>query len=66
VLLNNLLATLDGRPLAPFRPQRAFLLILNLGTGTALAVWRRWWWIGRAAFWVKSYIDRRFLSRYHR
>ena len=36
VLCHNLLATLQGRPLRRFRPQRRFLLILNLGDGTGL------------------------------
>ncbi len=37
-LEQNLRARLDGRPLAPYRPQRDFLSLLNLGDGEALAV----------------------------
>ena len=65
VLFENLLAVL-GRgqraSLRAFKPQRSFLLILNLGDGTGLAVWRRFSWHGRAAFWLKDFLDRRFLA----
>lgn len=64
VLFHNLLATLQGRPLRPFKPQRRFLLILNLGDGTGLATWGPFSWRGRAAFWLKDRIDRAFLREY--
>ena len=64
VLFHNLLATLEGRPLRAFHPQRHFLLILNLGHGCGLASWRNLHWLGRAAFWLKDRIDRAFLARY--
>ncbi len=63
-LLHNLLATLENRPLRAFRPQRHFLLILNLGGGCGLASWRGFHWLGRAAFCLKDRIDRAFLARY--
>ncbi len=66
VLLHNLLATLDGTPLRAFLPQRHCLLILNLGDGFGLARWSGFHWFGRAAFWLKDWIDRRFLARYQR
>ena len=65
VLFHNLLAFLENgghASLRAFRPQRSFLLILNLGDGTGLAVWRRFSWHGRAAFWLKDFLDRRFLA----
>lgn len=66
VLFHNLLATLTGGPLRAFRPQRHCLLILNLGAGLGLARWRGFHWLGRAAFWLKDRLDRRFLMRYRR
>jgi NADH dehydrogenase FAD-containing subunit len=63
VLLHNLLAALAGRPPRRYRPQRRALLILNLGDGTGLATWGGLAWRGRAAFWVKDRIDRRWLER---
>jgi NADH dehydrogenase FAD-containing subunit len=64
ILFHNLLATLQGRPLRPFKPQRRHLLILNLGDGTGLATWGPFYWHGRLAFWLKDRIDRAFLREY--
>ena len=64
VLLHNLDASLKGRELKPYRPQRRYLMILNLGSGRALAVYDRLYWLGRMSFWIKDRIDRRFLTRY--
>ncbi len=66
VLLENILAALDGEPPSVFLPQRHCLLIMNLGDGVGLAHWRGLHWLGRAAFWLKDRIDRRFLARYQR
>jgi len=62
VLLDNLQAALEGTAPSPFVPQRRFLWIMNLGDGTGLATYGRWWWHGRAAFWLKDRIDRRFMA----
>ena len=65
VLFENLLCFLrDGEKakLRVFKPQRSFLLILNVGDGTGLAIWRRFSWHGRAAIWLKDLLDRRFLG----
>ena len=64
LLRRNLLAALEGEPLEPFAPQAAFLQILNLGDGRGLACRGRWVWSGRSAFWLKDFIDRRFMARY--
>jgi NADH dehydrogenase FAD-containing subunit len=64
VLFHNLLTALDGGEPRRFRPQRRYLWIMNLGDGTGLAVRSGLWWHGRAAFWLKDRIDRRFLREY--
>ena len=64
ILAHNLLAALEGRPLRRFRPRRRFLLILNLGDGTGLAVRGGWVWHGRLALWLKDWIDRRYVAKY--
>jgi NADH dehydrogenase FAD-containing subunit len=65
VLFENLHAKLQRRPPPQrYRAQRSALLILNLGDGTALATWRRFWLAGRAMRWLKDRIDRAFLARY--
>ncbi len=60
----NLLASLEGTPLAEYEPQKRYLAILNLGDGTALSTWGSFWWNGRFSMWVKHWIDRRFLEGY--
>ncbi|HUZ06396.1 MAG TPA: FAD-dependent oxidoreductase, partial [Candidatus Paceibacterota bacterium] len=60
----NLVASLEGKPLADYTPQKHYLAILNLGDGTALAMWGPFWWIGRSSMWLKDWIDRRFLDYY--
>lgn len=60
----NLLASLEGKPLAEYKPQKRYLAILNLGDGTALSTWGPFWWNGRSSMWVKDWIDRRFLEGY--
>ena len=62
----NLLASLDGKPLAEYTPQRRHLAILNLGDGAAFATWGPFWWNGRASMWLKDSIDRRFLAGYRK
>ena len=65
ILFHNLLAMLAGEGrgmLRPYKPQRRFLQILNVGDGTAFAVRGPLFWHGRAAFWLKDFLDRRFLA----
>lgn len=64
VLVRNLGARLAGHPLRPYRPQRDFLMLLNLGDGTAIAAKWGLAFEGRAAFAGKDRIDRRFVARF--
>jgi NADH dehydrogenase FAD-containing subunit len=64
VLFRNLLAALQGTPLEPFRPQRRYLLILNLGDGNGLAVWGGLTAHGRWALRWKDRLDRTFLAQF--
>lgn len=64
VLLSNLLASLEGKPLTAFDPGGAYLLILNMGNGKGI-LWKKEWVLqGRIAFLLKDYIDRRFMKTY--
>ena len=64
ILRHNLQASLEGRPLQPFRPGGKYLLIFNLGE--AEGVLHKGWltFEGRLAFWIKDLIDRRFMRRF--
>lgn len=63
VLLNNLAALGDDRPLKTYQPQRRWLSIMDLGDGSGLALWGRFWWLGRAALRFKRYLDLGFVRR---
>lgn len=65
VLLHNLLATLERRPLRAWGPPPAkYLAILDLGAGYALAVRGDRVWLGRGARLLKDAIDARFVRRH--
>jgi NADH dehydrogenase FAD-containing subunit len=64
VLHHNLLAALTGGTLAPFHPQRAYLLILNLGDDRAILTRGNFAWDGRFPWLLKDRIDRSFMRRF--
>jgi NADH dehydrogenase FAD-containing subunit len=64
ILYRNLLAVLRGQPLIPFKPQKRYLLIFNLGDGSGLLVWGSWIWKGKLAFTFKNYLDTKFMSKF--
>ncbi len=63
-LERNLRARLAGRKLVPYRPQRQFLTLLNLGDGQALGSKWSVSFGGPAAMRLKDRIDRRFMRRF--
>jgi NADH dehydrogenase FAD-containing subunit len=64
LLRDNLLAALEGRSLSPFQPGGAYLLIFNMGDGGAIFRKKNLVFEGRLAFWLKDYIDRRFMRTF--
>ncbi|MDZ7749618.1 MAG: FAD-dependent oxidoreductase [Halofilum sp. (in: g-proteobacteria)] len=64
VLLGNLAAALAGREGRPFRPQRQWLAILDLGDGRALALRGRRWALGRWPRRLKERLDRGFVGTF--
>ena len=50
IIHHNLLASLRGKPLKHYKPQRVWLAILNLGDGRGLLLWWKVWWLGRLAY----------------
>jgi NADH dehydrogenase FAD-containing subunit len=64
LLRDNLTAALEGRPLQPFQPGGAYLLIFNMGDGRGIFRKKNLVFDGRLAFWLKDYIDRRFMRKF--
>jgi len=64
ILWQNLQRHFAGHPLRLYRPQSTFLSLLSLADGRAIADYRGLSFTGRAAWWLKDTIDRRFLRQY--
>jgi len=62
ILLANLHAALSGGSLQPFKPQDVYLLILNMGDGTAIFNRKSLIFSGKFAFKLKDRIDRKFMK----
>lgn len=64
ILFNNLRASLEGKALETFIPQKQYMLIFNLGNSKGI-LWRgNFIWQGRTAFLLKDYIDRKFMRTF--
>jgi NADH dehydrogenase FAD-containing subunit len=64
VLLHNLMAALDGNKLQAFDPGPDYLLIFNLGGGKGVFRKKQLVFGGRIAFWIKDYIDQKFIKNF--
>ncbi|UCF93934.1 MAG: FAD-dependent oxidoreductase [Desulfobacterales bacterium] len=64
ILYHNLMAAASGAMLQPFKPQSHYMLLFNLGDGRAIFCRRNWVWQGRLAFYLKDYIDQKFMRRF--
>ncbi len=61
-LARNLRAALEGRALETYMPQKNALSLLSCGSRTAIASWGGGSVEGRAVWWLKDWIDRRFVA----
>jgi NADH dehydrogenase FAD-containing subunit len=64
VLHHNLMAALEERSLQAFEPQDVYLLIYNLGNRTGIFCRGNWVWKGKPVFYLKDYIDRKFMQKF--
>lgn len=64
ILLQNIQAALQETPLTDFSPGGNYLLIFNLGEGVGALQKGPFVWDGKSSFWVKDYIDRRFMTKF--
>lgn len=65
-LLHNLTAAMASAALKPHQPPTSTLNLLACGDRYAVASWGRTSAQGRWVWWLKDWIDRRFLARYTR
>ncbi len=63
-LAMNLAATLAGQPLTAHQPPQHTLNLISCGDRYAIASWGTYSAQGRWVWWIKDWIDRRFLRRY--
>jgi NADH dehydrogenase FAD-containing subunit len=64
LLRDNLMAALEGGTLKPFQPGETYLLIFNTGDDRGIFRKQNVVFDGRLAFWLKDYIDRRFMRKF--
>jgi pyridine nucleotide-disulfide oxidoreductase family protein len=62
-LAHNLAATLAGQALSAHQPPRHTLNLISCGDRFAIAAWGRYSAQGRWVWWLKDWIDRRFVGR---
>jgi len=58
------MAALEGGDLQQFDPGGSYLLIFNVGGGKGILGKNSLIFDGRLAFWIKDYIDRKFMREY--
>ena len=63
-LAKALVQKIQGRHVSPFRPQRHWLTLLNLGDGEAIAVRGSLAYKGASLFKLKDRIDQKFMARF--
>jgi len=66
ILARNLRAAARDEPLVPYQPQRRYLALLNTCDGRAIFSYGHFAYRGRSAWWLKDWIDRRFVARFNR
>ena len=65
-LTKNLRAVLAGIEPSPYKPQDKTLNLLSCGNRSAIASWGTWSAQGRWVWWLKDWIDRRFIKVYNK
>ncbi len=65
-LFKNLLRTVLGKPLKPYRPQKKYLSLIGTGSGSAIATRGSFGLGSKQVLWSwKDWIDRRFMDRFN-
>ncbi len=63
-LFHNWQAILANRPLQPYVPQNKYLALIGTGDYKAIASWSVFGWRSQIFWWLKDYIDRKFMNQF--
>ena len=63
-LFNNWQSILTGRSLQSYIPQDKYLSLIGTGDRQAIASWGSFGWRSRLFWWLKDYIDRKFMNQF--
>lgn len=63
-LVANWRSILIGQPLQTYIPQSKYLALIGTGDYKAIASWDIWGWHSRFFWWLKDYIDRKFMNQF--
>lgn len=63
-LVHNWRCLLSAQPLQKYVPQDKYLALIGTGDHQAIASWGSFGWQSRAFWWLKDYIDRKFMNQF--
>ena len=63
-LVHNWRCLLSAQPLQEYVPQDKYLALIGTGDHQAIASWGSFGWQSRAFWWLKDYIDRKFMNQF--
>ncbi|MEM7593031.1 MAG: FAD-dependent oxidoreductase, partial [Cyanobacteria bacterium P01_A01_bin.83] len=61
---NNWRRILLNQPLQDYIPQDKYLALIGTGDRSAIASWSNWGSRSRLFWWLKDYIDRKFMNQF--
>lgn len=61
-LYHNWRSLITGKPLQPYIPQKKYLALIGTGDKSAIASWGKWGLQSPLLWYLKDYIDRRFMA----
>jgi NADH dehydrogenase FAD-containing subunit len=63
-LLENWRRIIKNKPLQSYIPQKKYLALIGTGDRNAIASWDSWGWRSPLLWYLKDYIDRKFMKQF--
>jgi len=63
-LFDNWQCLLSNQPLEQYVPQDKYLALIGTGDHKAIASWADYGWQAQVLWWLKDYIDRKFMNQF--